>query len=145
MRLSTIPVFVFVALLLAACSITPAQRIQRDPASFAALSPEQQERVKTGSVGVGFDAATVRLALGEPDRVIERETAEGLTQVWVYYAIVAGYYSPYCHSAFPYYGRGYGYGYGNATDCRLSGPLQYEERERVNFKDGKVVSVERAK
>lgn len=145
MRFITVPILVVAALLLTACTITPTQRIQRDPATFAALSPEQQERVKTGNVGVGFDPATVRMTLGEPDRVIERESAEGLTQVWVYYGIVAGYYNPYCSSAFPYYGRGYGYGYGSATDCRLSSPLQYEELERVNFKDGKVVSVERAK
>lgn len=127
-------------LMLAACATTPQSRIEKNPTAFAALPPEQQQKVKEGTVSVGFDAAAVELALGKPDRVVERETAEGATQAWVYYTIIANSYSPgFCGSSFPYYGYAY--------YCRpvVVSPTQYEERTRVLFKDGKVVSVERAK
>jgi len=125
------------AALLAACATTPKSRIERDPASFAALTPEQQQQVQKGDVGIGFDEAAVRLAIGEPDRIVERESSEGRTQVWVYYAILPGFSSPYCGAAFPYYGYSY--------YCRPVTTTQYEERTRLSFKDGKVVSVERAR
>ena len=127
-------------LLLAGCATTPQSRIEKNPTAFAALSPEQQQKVQGGGVSVGFDAAAVELALGKPDRIVERETAEGATQAWVYYTVVADNYSPgFCGSAFPYYGYAY--------HCRpvVVSPTQYEERTRVIFKDGKVVSVERAR
>lgn len=134
MRLITLLV---TAALLQACVSTPQTRIEKNPAAYSALPPEQQQRVKEGSVGVGFDAAAVRLAIGEPDRIIERENAEGLTQLWVYYTIVPGYNdSGFCAPGFPYYGY--------APYCRAPQPTRYEERSRVTFKDGRVVSVERA-
>ncbi len=126
------------ALLLVACAAGPVQRIERDPAAFAALSAEQQARVREGAIGVGYDPTAVRLAYGEPDRIVERETAEGRSEVWLYYAIVpalAG--SGYCTPAFPYYGPSF--------YCRSAAPSQYEEHTRVVFKDGRVVSVERAR
>lgn len=127
------------AMLLAACASTPQSRIEKDPAAFSALPPEQQERVKQGGVGVGFDEAAVRLAIGEPDRIVERESAEGLTQVWSYFAVLPGYHdSGYCAPGFfPHYGY--------APYCRPPQPTQYEERSRIVFQGGKVVSVERAK
>lgn len=128
------------ALVLTACAATPQSRIERDPASFAALPPEQQARVQQGGVGVGFDAAAVRLAMGEPDRIIERESAEGASQVWVYYTVLPGFNQPYCGNGFPYYGF-----YGFNRYCGPVTATQYEERARVSFKDGKVVSVDRAR
>lgn len=128
------------ALLFAACAGTPQARIEKNPAAFAALSPEQQQKVETGAVSVGFDAPAVELALGKPDRIVERETVEGATQIWVYYRAVSDTYSPgFCSPGFPYYGYAY--------PCRpaIFAPTQYEERTRVVFKDGQVVSVERAR
>jgi len=122
---------------LSACATTPQARIDRDPDRFAALPPEQQARIREGSVGVGFDETAVRLALGEPDRVIERESEDGLTTAWLYYAAVPGFYNgAYCAPGFPYYGYAY--------YCRPTPQTQYEERSRVIFKDGKVIAVERA-
>ncbi len=128
-----------VGLLLQACATTPQSRIEKNPTAFSALSSEQQERVKAGRVGVGFDAAAVRLAIGDPDRVFERETSDGLTQVWVYYTVLASYGGiGYCAQGYPYYSY--------SPYCQPMPQLaQYEEHTRVVFKDGKVVSVERAK
>ena len=135
MRTLSIHVSFLAACLLAACAITPEQRIQRDPTGFAALPAEQQQRAKEGSVGVGFDTAAVRIAYGEPDRIVEKETAEGASQVWVYYAVVPGFAgSAYCGPGAGYYGYNY--------YCRPFAQTQYEERTRIVFKDGKVTSVE---
>ena len=127
----------FAALLLAACATTPASRIEKQPEAFAALPPEQQQKVREGHVGIGFDAAAVRLAIGGPDRIVARETAEGATEVWVYYVPVAlAYpYSPYCAPGFVFYGYSH--------YCAPLAATQYEERTRVSFKDGKVVTIER--
>ena len=57
-------------LLLAACAITPTSRIERDPTAFAALPPEQQQKVREGQIGIGFEPNAVRLAYGEPDRIL---------------------------------------------------------------------------
>ena len=138
MRFKTFCSFALAALLIAGCATTPQSRIERDPASFSALTPEQQQKVRDGNVGVGFDEAAVRLALGEPDRVIERESVDGSTQAWGYYAIAPNAYgSAYCAPGFPFYGPSY--------YCQAPIATQYEERTRVLFKDGKVVSVERAR
>lgn len=127
-------------LLLAACATTPQSRIEKNPAAFAALSPEQQQKVQGGVVSVGFDAAAVELALGKPDRILERETAEGATQTWVYYAVIADrQHAGFCGASFPYYGYAYHCGPVVVT------ATQYEERTRVIFKEGAVVSVERAR
>ncbi|MES2683844.1 MAG: hypothetical protein V4650_10025 [Pseudomonadota bacterium] len=126
------------ALLLTGCAATQAQRIERNPEVFAGLSPEQQQKVRDGQVAVGFDEAAVRLAVGEPDRIVERETIEGLSQVWVYLSIAPGFHNnAYCAPGLPYYGH--------ASYCRPLSATQYEERARISFKDGKVVSVERQK
>jgi hypothetical protein len=127
------------AALLTACA-TPDTRIERDPATYARLSPEDQAKVKAGNVGVGFDEASVKLALGEPDRVIERESTDGNGKVWVYYAPVPGFATPFGCSGFYPYSRWY-----NAAYVCSPGYTEYIENARVTFKDGKVVAVERSK
>lgn len=108
---------VFNALLLAVgllgCA-TPEARIRKSPAAFALLSPTQQEMIKKGQVGVGFDQEMVKLSLGEPDRVRARTDAQGTTEVWSYatydkddgYTLYRGsYHRYYCWGdpLYPYY------------------------------------------
>jgi hypothetical protein len=71
------------ALILGACS-TPDTRIQADPATFARLTPQQQAMVKAGQVSIGMDMPTVKLAMGDADRVTMRSDTNGQTQVWHY-------------------------------------------------------------
>ncbi len=130
------PVFALLATVLAGCAMTPASRIERNPEGFAALSPEQQQKVREGHVGIGFEPAAVRLAIGEPDRVIQRETVDGNTQIWVYYRLLhSPYGAGYCAPGFPYYQNRY--------HCQPVLSTQYEESARVLFREGRVVSVER--
>jgi hypothetical protein len=63
---------------------SPEARHEADPDVFRRLTPAQQALVKAGRVAVGFDADTVRLALGEPDRITTRTDAAGDVQVWHY-------------------------------------------------------------
>ncbi len=70
--------------LAAGCATTPEQRIAREPAVFAAFPPEVQEQVRRGHVDIGFTRDMVRLALGRPNRVASRRTADGETEIWAY-------------------------------------------------------------
>jgi hypothetical protein len=125
--------------LLSACASTPTSRIEKDPETFAKLTVEQQEKVKNGNVSVGFDEAAVKLAMGEPSRVIERETAEGISQVWVYYAAIPNGYGPYGCNGFTPYSRYY------YTPFCGAGTTDYIELARITFQGGKVLTVERSR
>ena len=130
---------------------TPQTRIERNPEAFAKLTPDQQALVKAGQVAVGFDESAPRLAVGEPDRINERQTAEGRSITWVYYVPQSTVNPAFCSDAYFYYPyRGYrGYnGFGGGP--YFAPPLTcfynetvLEEFMRIAFKDGKVTSVER--
>ncbi len=70
-------------LVLSGCS-TPESRIEKNPAAFAALNPEQQAAVRGGRVDIGFTKDMVYLALGTADRTYGRTTTQGEVEVWAY-------------------------------------------------------------
>jgi hypothetical protein len=85
MNLNLGRVVMVVALSVAAgCVSTPARRIQREPEVFASFPEDIQARVQRGEVAVGFTRDMVRLALGQPHRVINRVTGSGQVDIWVY-------------------------------------------------------------
>ena len=123
-------------LFVAGCS-TPDSRIAKQPELFSRLTPEQQQMIREGRVGVGFDMEMVKLALGDPDRVRERTDANGRSEIWSYVSYEAndgmllyrgwyhrGWGSPY----YPYY-------------MNVAGRRE-RSRDEVVFRDGRVVSVE---
>lgn len=59
-------------------------RIARHRDVFSSWPPEVQEKVAAGEIGLGFTPDQVRVALGEPDRVFTRTTADGTVEVWSY-------------------------------------------------------------
>lgn len=71
------------ALLLAGCS-TVDSRIDKNRSAFEAYPTAVQDKIIQGKVDVGFTPDQVRMALGEPDRVFTRTTADGTTEVWGY-------------------------------------------------------------
>jgi hypothetical protein len=122
--------------LAAGCS-TPETRIQKNPDAFSRLTPAQQDMIKKGQVGLGFDETMVHLALGDPDRIRTRVSAEGATQVWIYtdwatddgMTLYRGWYHRYWGEPFyPYYT--------SYSDRRT------HDQTRVTLKDGKVIEVE---
>lgn len=121
---------------LAGCS-SPETRIAKQPELFNRLTPEQQQMIKEGRVGIGFDQDMVKLAIGEPDRMRERLDASGRSEVWIY----TNYESPDGMILYRgWYHRGWGgpfYPYYLNVDSRRE-----RSRDEVVFRDGKVVSVE---
>jgi len=140
----------FTLLLVAGCS-TPESRIKKEPEAFARLSPEQQTLIKQGKVALGFDPEMVKLALGDPDNIRTRVDASGTTEVWHYvtyytdtgYMIYGGYYHRYYGG---YYGTGPWGGWGGAWGYPMgygyTGVSVPRDRFRVEFREGKVISIE---
>lgn len=71
------------ALLVAGCS-TVDSRIAQNRAAFNTWPPAVQDKVVVGQVDIGFTPEQVAVALGQPDRVFTRTTADGTSQVWSY-------------------------------------------------------------
>jgi len=132
--------------LLAACSSTPQWRITENPAAFARLAPGQQQLVREGKIGIGFDATAVRLALGEPDRIREHTDVHGVREVWSYvtdegvndFMFADGYYPHH----YAYISPNYAYYDVPAYAYPIYPVRRGSERFRVVFKDGKVISFE---
>jgi len=130
-------VFAFAFVLgLAACS-TPTSRIESNPAAFKAATPEQQEMIKQGIVGLGFTPDLVRLAIGDPDSVRTRLDKDGSSEVWLYRTYeVDGFYR---HHSYPYRGL-----YDDAfTYAPAHSSRRAKDIGRIVFVGGKVVSIER--
>lgn len=68
---------------LAGCS-TVDSRIARNRAAFDSWPAEVQEKIAAGQIDIGFTTDQVRVALGEPDRMFTRTTADGTSEVWSY-------------------------------------------------------------
>jgi hypothetical protein len=120
------------------CS-TPQTRINENPEVFARLTPEQQDMIKRGQVGIGFDMPMVKLALGDPDRVRIRTDEHGTSEIWSYVTYEAEdgmlLYRGYFHR--------YYYGFSPLYPYYLGYPSRREhEHFRVIFRGGRVVSVE---
>jgi hypothetical protein len=121
---------------LAACA-SPRSRIDKDPAGFAKLPPEQQELIKQGKVGIGFDESAVKLALGEPSRITERTDVNGKSVIWRYvqYENDSGamLYTGFYHSY-----------YAPFSPLFIDASTTRRERDRllVVFSDGKVSAIE---
>ena len=73
----------FALLTMSGCS-TPDSRIKSNQAAFDALPAETQSKIRVGKVEVGYTAAMVKMALGEPDRQYSRTTEKGRSEVWAY-------------------------------------------------------------
>lgn len=59
-------------------------RIQEKSTVFAALSPEQQQVIKEGSIELGYTGDMVYMALGKPSKVRAKDAPEGRVEMWTY-------------------------------------------------------------
>lgn len=97
------------AVLIAGCA-TPESRIRESPQAFARLDAGQQALVRTGQIARGFDRDAVRLALGEPDRIVVETKASGQREIWHYLdygsgpgsVVFDGFYSLYANEGGPF-------------------------------------------
>lgn len=72
---------VVVAALAVGCSSVDS-RIARNREAFSSWPAPVQDKVVQGKIDIGFTADQVRVALGEPDRVFTRVTADGTSEIW---------------------------------------------------------------
>ena len=70
-------------LVVTSCS-TVDSRIAKNREVFNTWPPTVQDKVVIGQIDIGFTPDQVRVALGEPDRVFTRTSADGTSQVWSY-------------------------------------------------------------
>lgn len=131
---------------LAGCS-TVESRIEEKAAVFNALPVEQQSRIKQGLVDVGFTQDMVYMAMGSPDRVNEKSSAEGHETIWIY----NNYYQRYEGSTFAGYHRRVYYDRAARAYRVYYEPVRadvysdrVEEVARVIFKDGRVSVIEQS-
>lgn len=135
------------ALALSACN-TVKSRIEEKSALFNSLDPQTQAKIKQGLVDVGYTTDMVYIAMGKPDEMKDRTTADGHETTWVYNS----YWQEYQGS------RLMGYRRFVYFDPRVRAYRVYfepvradiyqdrvEEKTRINFKDGHVTSIETAK
>lgn len=99
---------------------------------------EVREKVAAGQVDIGFTPDQVRMALGEPERIATRTTADGQSEAWIY------------RKPSPRIGIGFGigsYSSNSAVGVGVSSggwPLRPDESKRVVFDGGRVTAVEDA-
>lgn len=73
------------SLLLAGCATSTIEsRKQERPAAYDALSPEQKKLVDNGQIKVGMSQDAVYLAWGRPADVLQNETQQGKSTIWLY-------------------------------------------------------------
>jgi outer membrane protein assembly factor BamE (lipoprotein component of BamABCDE complex) len=133
------------AALLVGCD-TPESRINHSPEVFARLNPDQQALVKNGQIGVGFDMDEVKLALGDPSRVVIRTTASGQHQVW-HYVTYEDYQGVVIYGGYWHRFRGWGGPYFYGGSPFYNGyPARVHDRIRVEFDaNNRVESIEQDK
>lgn len=95
----------FSLLLTSSCSTTAQDRIDADPAAFAALPEWEKTHVAKGTIGVGMSPDGVRLAWGKPQVIESGQSGKEMIQRWIYtvrypvdsprYYGHRGFYGPY--------------------------------------------------
>lgn len=122
--------------------MTPEDRIRREPQLFAGYPAEVQERIRAGRVDIGDDPDAVRLALGDPERKVDRTSAEGRVEVWIY---AVGMGKPRVSFSVGVGSGGSRSGYGAGVGLSTGGAETFEEAMRVEFLAGRVVRIETRK
>jgi hypothetical protein len=123
---------------LVGCS-TPDSRIKANPEVYARLDARQQALVRAGQIALGFDFEAVKLALGEPDRVNVRTTADGETVIWHYLTYEAEgrvLFTGHYHALRPWWGWRPGYAYYLDYPNR-----RVRDRFRLEFRRGLVTGI----
>ena len=59
-------------------------RVKDHQSSFSTWPADVQEKVRAGKIEMGFSQEMVEVALGKPERIASRTTANGQSEVWIY-------------------------------------------------------------
>lgn len=126
---------------LAGCASSPSSRIEKNYSAYESWPEDVRRKVKAGQVDIGFTEKQVVMALGKPDRVFERRTENGDSEVWAY------------RSKKPRVSIGFGVGvssgggYGSHTHTSTavgisSSDWRDDDATHVIFRDGAVIAIE---
>ena len=119
--------------LLTGCS-TVERRAAKHATMLGSLPADVRQSIRGGKIDIGYTTDMVYVALGSPDRVYSRRTAEGTTVVWVYTKREPSFDGAWGTGFWGWYGPAGFHG---------EGSREYEA-VRVEFRSGKVHAVERA-
>ncbi|HTL68106.1 MAG TPA: hypothetical protein VL200_10630 [Lacunisphaera sp.] len=72
------------ALVVAGCTSSPMSRIDANRALYESWPFDIQEAVLNGKIVAGMNAEQVRMTLGEPSEITNRNGRKGPEEVWVY-------------------------------------------------------------
>lgn len=73
-------------LLLAGCATSTVESRKKERSSaYSALTSEERDLVDKGQVRVGMSQDGVYIAWGQPSQILQSETKDGLTTVWLYH------------------------------------------------------------
>lgn len=135
------------ALLLSGCN-TLNRRIQQHEAMFNALDAPTQEKIRAGTVEMGYTMDMVYVALGDPDERRDNLTAKGRTTDWIYNS----YSQDYAGTANVGYRRMVAYNPKTGQAVVWLEPVyadvyrqRIEPHIRISFKDGRVSAIEQVK
>lgn len=128
-------------LLLVGCA-TPARRIEANMDLFNTFPPEAQELIRAGRIDIGFTQPMVKMALGRPDRLFQRKTEKGQSEVWIYTQRLSRPISSFVDTGYYVRGRN-GRRYWNPSGTWVDHDEIYEvERLRVEFDGDRVSAIE---
>jgi hypothetical protein len=134
---------VLTALLFAGCSSLDS-RIHANQATFNALDPATQQKIRQQIVEVGYTPDMVYMAYGEPTKKTFKQNEKGSFMTWSYQARYDEYEGSSLH-----YRRAVAVNPRTGQRVLVERPVvtnyyseQSEEMIRVEFKDGKVTSIE---
>lgn len=123
-------------------------RIKQKPEVFANLDAATQEKIRQGTIDIGYTEDMVYLALGAPDSKRDVRSASGLSTAWVYNT----YFERYDGTRFMGYQRRVIFDPATNNYRVTFLPVyadayrpEVEERIRVLFANGKVSVIEQAK
>lgn len=126
-------------ILLAGCRSGPSARIDRNPEVFAGFPEEVQANVRAGEIDMGYTEEMVAMALGDPDRVVNRRADGTEERVWIY--------TRARRSVGLSIGTAFGSGSGGRTTGVGAGVgtggARAEEAMRVVFAEGRVTAIEK--
>jgi hypothetical protein len=124
------------SVLIAGCATqSPDQRIAREKELFESYASDVQQSIRAGKVEVGFTEDMVRMAMGNPDRIVNRITEETNERVFIYTRSRPSF-------SFGIGGSRGGGRTGVGTGVGVSTGGNTEETHRVIFRDGAVYAVE---
>lgn len=142
-----LPLAALLVLALSACD-TFERRSQEKAAVFAALTPEQRDKLAHGSIEIGHTPDMVYIALGTPDEKRETTTAQGRETTWTYYS----YHRDYEGQARTGYHRILVFDPATKRYTVFLDPIytdvysdRFEEFITVLFRDDRVVQIEQPK